>query len=59
MDTCSKAIDLLLHLVMRTAFDFDGSKRIAQDYVDEFVGALIIGLRAQKEQRDARIERLI
>jgi AbiU2 len=56
VDTCSKAIGLLYALVCQTSFDFDESKRIAQEYVDDFIEALVLGLRAQKE-RDEQIRR--
>lgn len=57
--TCTKAIDTLLLLVKQASFDFDESKRISQKDVDEFIAALVIGLREQRRQRDERQDRLM
>jgi hypothetical protein len=57
--TCSKAIEALLALVRQTSFDFEGSKEVAQGYVDEFIDALVRGLRSQKQQQAEKQERLI
>jgi|HubBroStandDraft_1064217.scaffolds.fasta_scaffold289336_1 hypothetical protein len=57
VDTCTKAIDTLSLLVLQTSFDFEESALIAQKYVGAFIEALAIGLRSQKQERDAKRER--
>jgi hypothetical protein len=59
VDKCSEVIAILLALVLQTSFDFDGSKKVAQDYVDEFIDALVRGLKSQKQEQAERRERLI
>jgi AbiU2 len=59
VDVCTKAIDTLSLLVLQTSFDFEESQQIAQKYVDEFVGALLIGLQEQRRLRDEKRERLL
>jgi hypothetical protein len=59
VDMCTKAIDALSLLVLQTSFDFEESQRISQQYVDEFIEALAIGLRSQKQAKAEKRERLI
>jgi hypothetical protein len=59
VDMCTKAIDALSLLVLQTSFDFEESQRISQQYVDEFIEALAIGLRSQKQTKADARERLI
>lgn len=59
VDACTKVIETLSLLVRQTSFHFEQSKRIGQKYVDEFVGALIIGLLEQRRRRDEKRQRLI
>jgi len=59
VDTCTKIIDTLSLIVRQAAFDYEASKRISQKDVDEFVGALVVGLQEQKRQRDEKHERLM
>ncbi|MGH8327239.1 MAG: hypothetical protein ACRET2_10795, partial [Steroidobacteraceae bacterium] len=57
VDACTSAVDHLLHLVKRTAHDFEGTRQVARDYANDYVGALVIGLQRKKEFRDARLAR--
>jgi AbiU2 len=59
VDKCSEAIEVLLALVRQTSFDFNGSKEVAQGYVDEFIDAVVRGLRSQKQEHREKRERLI
>jgi hypothetical protein len=59
VDMCTKAIDALSLLILQTSFDFEESQRISQQYVDEFIEALAIGLRSQKQTKAEARERLI
>ena len=59
VDTCSEAIEVLLALVRETSFDFEGSKEVAQGYVDEFIDALVRGLQSQKQEQAEKRDRLI
>jgi len=55
VDACTSAVDGLLRLVKRTAHDFEGTRQVAQDYANDYVGALVIGLQRKKELREARL----
>jgi hypothetical protein len=55
IDDCSEAVDILLHLVLREAFDFEGTRTVAQGYADEYTEALVVGLRRLKEVREAKL----
>ncbi len=57
VDACTSAVDHLLHLVKRTAHDFEGTRQVARDYANDYVGALVIGLQRKKEFRDSRLAR--
>lgn len=59
VDKCSEAIEVLLALVRQTSFDFNGSKEVAQGYADEFIDAVVRGLRSQKQEHGEKRERLI
>ena len=59
VDMCTKAIDALSLLVLQTSFDFEESQRISQQYVDDFIEALAIGLLSQKQAKAEKRERLI
>ena len=59
VDMCTKGIDALSLLVLQTSFDFEESQRISQQYVDEFIEALALGLRSQKQAKAEKRERLI
>lgn len=53
VDACTSAVDALLRLVKRSAHDFNGTRRVAQDYADDYIGALVNGLRQKKAPRGA------
>ncbi|HUN25390.1 MAG TPA: hypothetical protein VMU67_03710 [Steroidobacteraceae bacterium] len=56
IDACTKAVDRLNHLVLRTAFSFDDLPGIDQGYVNEYIDALLIGLREQKQEKERQRE---
>lgn len=56
IDACTTAVDKLSHLVLRTAFLFDDLPGIDQRCVDEYVDALVIGLREQRKAKERRRE---
>jgi hypothetical protein len=51
IDACTTAVDKLNHLVLRTAYLFDD---LDQRCVDEYVDALVIGLREQRKAKERR-----
>jgi hypothetical protein len=55
---CTKAVDTLNLFVRRASYMFEEAKKIADRYVDEYVEALIIGLRQQRRDRDEERERV-
>jgi hypothetical protein len=59
VETCSEAIEVLMALVRQTSIDFDGTKEVAQGYVDEFIDALVRGLQSQKQEQAETRERLM
>jgi hypothetical protein len=59
VDKCSEAIGVLLALVRQTSFDFEGSKEVAQGYVDEFIDGLVRGLQSQKQEQAEKRQRLM
>ena len=58
VDACTAAVDGLLHLVRRVAHDFDGTRHVAQDYADDYIGALMLGLQRKKVLQEERIAKL-
>lgn len=59
VDKCSEAIEVLLATVRHTSFDFDQSKEHAQEYVDDFIDALMRGLQSQRQEKIEKRERLL
>jgi hypothetical protein len=59
VDACTAAVDGLLLLVRRVAHDFDGTRHVAQDYADDYIEALMIGLRRKKVLHEERIAKLV
>jgi AbiU2 len=59
VDNCTKAIEALSLLVRQTSFSFEESKRVSQEYADEFVDAIVIGLRVQKQKQEEKVAHLI
>jgi hypothetical protein len=55
VDACTSAVDTLLHFVGRTAFDFNGTREVARDYANDYIDALVIGLRRKKELNEERV----
>lgn len=53
MDTCTRCIELLYGVVCHTFFDFQDATKGYQRNVEQFIGALTVGLTADKE-REAR-----
>ena len=47
-------IDKLNHFVLRAAFDFEGADGIAQMQATEYIDALVVGLRSQRSEREAK-----
>lgn len=58
VDKCTEAIEVLLLCVRHTSFDFNLSKEHAQEYVDEFIDALVRGLKSQGQEKAQRRELL-
>lgn len=56
IDLCTEAVDTLSHLVLRTACCFGDLPGINQRYVDEYVDALVIGLKQQKQAKQRKRE---
>lgn len=56
IDACTGAVDKLIHLVLRTAFSFDGLHGINERYADEYIDALVIGLMQQKQAKERQRE---
>ena len=56
IDVCTPAVEALCHLVLRTSFPFDDLPGIHQRYVEEFIGALVIGLNEQKQTKERKRE---
>jgi hypothetical protein len=56
IDACTKAVDKLSHVVLRTAFSFADLPGISQRYADEYIDALVIGLREQKQAKERQRE---
>lgn len=54
----TSTIDKLCHFVRRTAFDFKGAEGIAHKYATVYIDALVIGLRSQRSDRDAKLAEL-
>jgi hypothetical protein len=54
IDACTKAVDSLGHIVLRTAFIFDDLPGVHQRYVDEYIDALVTGLKHQKRAKERR-----
>jgi len=52
IDACTAAIETLYLLVRRAWFDMNETRRIAQKYADEYIGALVLGLRQQREKHE-------
>jgi AbiU2 len=44
VDACTSAVDTLLHLVRQPTRDFDGTRHASQDYANDYIGALVLGL---------------
>jgi hypothetical protein len=40
------------------AHDFDGTRHVAQDYADDYIGALMLGLQRKKVLQEERIAKL-
>lgn len=51
VDMCTSLVDMLNLLVRRESSDFKACKDIDEEYAKEYVAALLIGLRAQREKR--------
>lgn len=56
-DACTRAVDALGRIVLRTAFSFDDLPRISERYADDFIEALVLGLQHQRESREERKRR--
>lgn len=54
IDACTPAVEALCHLVLRTSFPFHDFPGIHQRYVEEFIGALVIGLNEQKQTKQRK-----
>jgi hypothetical protein len=52
IDTCSKAIEFLSVLVRRAWRNLDDTKQIGQKYVNEYIDALLIGLRQHRSNHE-------
>jgi hypothetical protein len=53
VDEATSAIDKLSHFVLHSAFDFEGSRRIGEERVAQYVDALVAGLQIQRSEWDA------
>jgi hypothetical protein len=54
IDGCTEAVDGLCGLVLRQVFSFDALPKVSETYVQEYIAALVIGLKSQKEANEAR-----
>jgi AbiU2 len=58
VDACTVAVASLASFVTRTAMDYQGTRRVANGYVRDYIDALRIGLRTQHSERTARLENM-
>jgi AbiU2 len=56
-DACTRAVDALARIVLRTAFSFNDLPRISERYADDFIEALVFGLNHQREVQEERRRR--
>jgi hypothetical protein len=54
VDQATSAIDNLSHFVLGAAFDYEGSQRIGEERINEYVDALVLGLQVQHRERDEK-----
>jgi hypothetical protein len=55
IDLCTHAVDKLSHVVLSTGFHFADLPRISQQQVDDYIGALALGLTKQREAHEAKL----
>jgi AbiU2 len=59
IDECTKAVDKLSHVVLRTAYAFADQPGRDQRYADDYINALAIGLTQQKEERERKRQEIL